>query len=158
MEKRPPPAALLESAPLAQPVHSEATVRTFGTFLLSAVLVGLFSACQQDPGDVSYEEAREAAVQSAATDEGESYRQAVGQQMLPTLHNAYQTGICAPAIGTIELLLRVSATGETAEVRALPENQTSACLVEVLRDQTYPSPPSPDFWIRFETNTRPKQG
>ena len=133
-------------------------VGTLGTWVLSAALLGCFSACQRGPGDVSYEEAREVAERNGATEEGELYRDAVGQQMLPALVAAYKSGVCSPAIGTIELLLRISATGETAEIRALPESSTSGCLIEVLRDQAYPSPPNPDFWVRFETSSRPREG
>ena len=126
--------------------------------LISTLLVGCFSGCEQSAAEMPYSVAREAAVQNVATAEGEAYRQAVGQQMLTVLVDAYQQGVCVPAIGTIELLVLVSASGETGDVRARPENETGGCLVEALRDLAYPSPPRADFWVRFETSARPKEG
>ena len=63
-----------------------------------------------------------------------------------------------PNASPFDVLVRVTATGTVEKILSRPKTNISKCLINAMNDDTFPIPPTPDYWwhLHMSIRLRPK--
>jgi hypothetical protein len=117
----------------------------------------LFWLAASVAGATGVEVARNEAENNAKSPAGKRYEGTVIGKVDPWLRPAVEK--CAkdaPAEERIsfEALVRVGAEGKAEEVLFGPETAVARCVAPTFRDQTYPRPPEPSWWVKLQVRMK----
>jgi hypothetical protein len=62
----------------------------------------------------------------------------------------------SPETSPFDVLVRVDAGGRVEKILSQPKTKVSECLVETLKDDTFPVPPTPDYWWHLHMIIAPR--
>jgi hypothetical protein len=63
----------------------------------------------------------------------------------------------SPDFSPFDVLVRVTASGRVEKILSRPKTNMSKCLVEAMNDDTFPMPPTPDYWWHLHMVIAPRR-
>jgi hypothetical protein len=61
-----------------------------------------------------------------------------------------------PDLSPFDVLVRVAVNGSVEKILSWPKTQMSECLVKAMQDDTFPIPPTPDYWWHLHMTLVPR--
>jgi hypothetical protein len=80
---------------------------------------------------------------------GKKYDDKCGVYFAQRHHKSLQScfgSVPSPDFSPFDVLVRVTASGRVEKILSRPKTNMSKCLVEAMNDDTFPIPPTPDYW------------
>jgi len=91
---------------------------------------------------------------------GKKYDDKCGVYFAQRHHKSLQScfgSVPSPDFSPFDVLVRVTASGRVEKVLSRPKTNMSKCLVEAMNDDTFPMPPTPDYWWHLHMVIAPRR-